>query len=60
MKRTAKHILAIAGIVTLFLALEACTTTTSSVNAPHGYQGSNNSDWGRSITFGVHTHGSGW
>jgi len=59
MKRTAKHILAIAGIVTLFLALEACSSN-SSVNTTYGYQGSRSSNWGSSITFGVHTHGTGW
>ena len=59
MKRMARQILAIVGIVTLFLAVGACSTHQS-VTSTYGFQGNPNGNWGSSISFGVHSHGRGW
>ncbi len=62
MKRTAKHMLGDRwDRNACFWRWRACTTTTSSVNAAlMAIKAVTTANWGRSITFGVHTHGSGW
>ncbi len=57
MRRIRRRWFAIAGTVALFLALQGCSANRQ-VEGSAGYQGAP-SDWGSSITFGVHTHGKG-
>ena len=59
MKRIAKHFLAFIGVVALFLTLQACTST-GNLSEGGQIQTSPSSDWGSSISFGVHSHGRGW
>ena len=59
MKRIMRSALAILAFGALMLVLEACSGNQS-VSTTYGYSGSRSSDWGNSITFGVHTHGRGW
>jgi len=58
MKRISKQWLTIAGAVALILVLQGCSANRQERGSA-SFQGSS-SNWGSSITFGVHSHGRGW
>lgn len=59
MKRLAKHMLTIAGIVVLVLAVEGCSGNPG-ISTSVGIHRSPSGDWGHSINVGIHNHGYGW
>lgn len=59
MKQMTRRWLAAAGLVAMALAIQGCSANRK-VQGSAGFQTSSSSNWGSSISFGVHTHGRGW
>lgn len=57
MKQKARRVLGLMAAVVLVLVLQSCSANRQ-VKGSAGFQGAS-SDWGSSITFGVHSHGRG-
>ena len=59
MKRLAKQLLTVSGIVVLVLALQGCSGSPG-ISTSVGIHHSPNSGWGHSINVGIHNHGYRW